>query len=106
MTPSEIAGLASVVLDLSVRGDVHARAIVEEAASDLARHVQAVVRKLAVSKPPLALSGGLLRASLRQAVLAKIEGEVGAVNYVTDPPLGGVVLARRLLKPAAVPRTS
>ena len=106
MTPSEIAGLASVVLDLSVRGDVHARAIVEEAASDLARHVQAVVRKMGVSKPPLALSGGLLRASLRQAVLAKIEGEVGAVNYVTDPPLGGVVLARRLIKPAAAPRTS
>src|SRR2546426_775034 len=98
MTPSEIAGLASVVLDLSARGDADAKAIVEEAATDLARHVQAVVRKLGMSKPPLALSGGLLRASLRQAVLAKIGGEVGPVNYVTDPPLGGVVLARRLLK--------
>jgi len=97
-TPSEIAGLASVVLDLAARGDADAKAIVDEAASELARHVQAVVRKMGVAKPPLALSGGLLRASLRQAVLAKIEGEVGAVNYVTDPPLGGVVLARRLLK--------
>jgi len=98
MTPSEIAGLASVVLDLSVRGDADAKAIIEDAATDLARHVKAVVRKLGVSRPPLALSGGLLRASLRQVVLAKIEGEVGPVNYVTDPPLGGVVLARRLLK--------
>jgi N-acetylglucosamine kinase-like BadF-type ATPase len=98
MTPSEIAGLASVVLDLAVRGDADAKAIVEEATTDLARHVRAVVRKLGMAKPPLALSGGLLRASLRQAVLAKIDGEVGPVNYVADPPLGGVVLARRLLK--------
>jgi len=97
-TPSEIAGLASVVLDLAARGDAEAKGMVEEAACELARHVQAVVRKLDVAKPPLALSGGLLRASLRQAVLSKIEGEVGPVNYVTDPPLGGVVLARRLLK--------
>jgi hypothetical protein len=57
-----------------------------------------VVRKLGVAKPPLALSGGLLRASLRQAVLAQVEGEVGPINYVADPPLGGIVLARRLLK--------
>ena len=96
-TPSEIAGLATVVLDLAARGDGDAKAIVEDAAVDLARHVQAVVRKMGVEKPPLALSGGLLRASLRQAVLAKIENAVGPVNYVTDPPLGGVVLARRLL---------
>jgi len=97
-TPSEIAGLASVVLDLATRGDAEAKVIVDEAACELARHVQAVVRKLGVTKPPLALSGGLLRASLRQAVLSKIESDVGPVNYVTDPPLGGVVLARRLLK--------
>jgi N-acetylglucosamine kinase-like BadF-type ATPase len=96
-TPSDIAGLASVVLDLATRGDAEAKAIVDEAGCELARHVQAVVRKLGVAKPPLALSGGLLRASLRQAVLSKIEGDVGPVNYVTDPPLGGVVLAKRLL---------
>jgi len=47
-TPSEIAGLASVVLDLAARGDADARAIVEEAAVDLARHVQAVIRKMGV----------------------------------------------------------
>jgi len=98
MTPSEIAGLASVVLDLAARGDAECKVIVAEAASELARHVRAVVRKLGVAKPPLALAGGLLRASLRQAVLAHIEGEVGPVIYVTDPPLGGVVLARRLLR--------
>jgi hypothetical protein len=57
-----------------------------------------VVTKLGVARPPLALSGGLLRASLRQAVLGRIGDSVGAVNYVTDPPLGGIVLARRLLQ--------
>jgi N-acetylglucosamine kinase-like BadF-type ATPase len=98
MTPSEIAGLATVILDLAARGDADARAIVDEAASDLARHVQSVVRKLGVTKPPLALAGGLLRASMRHAVLAKVGDEVGPVTYVTDPPLGGVVLARRLLQ--------
>jgi N-acetylglucosamine kinase-like BadF-type ATPase len=98
MSPSDIAGLASVVLDLATRGDAHAKVIVEGAASDLARHVQSVVKKMGVAKPPLALAGGLLRASLRQAVLARVSEEVGAVNYVTDPPLGGLVLARRLLQ--------
>jgi N-acetylglucosamine kinase-like BadF-type ATPase len=98
MTPSEIAGLATVVLDLATRGDAHAKAIVDVAASDLARHVQTVVKKLGVAKPPLALAGGLLRASLRQAVLAQVGDAVGPVNYVSDPPLGGLVLARRLLQ--------
>lgn len=98
MTPSDIAGLASVVLDLATRGDAHAKAIVDEAASDLARHVQSVVKRLGEAKPPLALAGGLLRASLRHAVLARVGDEVGPVNYVTDPPLGGLVLARRLLQ--------
>ena len=104
MTPTEIAGLASVVLDLAVRGDAEAKAILEGAASDLAGHVQTVVKKLGVAKPPLALAGGLLRASLRQALQAKIGDDVGPVNYVTDPPMGGVVLARRLLqRPATTP---
>jgi N-acetylglucosamine kinase-like BadF-type ATPase len=99
VTPSEIASVATVVLDLASRGDADARGIVDAAADDLAGHVQTVVRKLGVSKPPLALSGGLLRAGLRQAVLAKVGGDVGPVNFVNDPPVGGVVLARRLLQP-------
>jgi N-acetylglucosamine kinase-like BadF-type ATPase len=98
MTPSEIAGLATVVVDLAARNDADARGIVEDAASQLARHVQTVVRKLGATKPPLALAGGLLRASLRQALQAKVGDDVGPVNYVTDPALGGIVLARRLLQ--------
>jgi len=97
-TPSEIAGLATVVLDLATRGDDDARAIVEGAADELAGHVRTVVRKLGVKQPPLALSGGLLRAGLRQALLTRIGDDVGTVNYVNDPPVGGVVLARRLLQ--------
>src|SRR5437867_2078274 len=71
-TPSEIAGLATAVLDLATRNDPDARAIVEEAAAALAVHVRTVVRKMGVAKPPLALAGGLLRASRRQAVLAQV----------------------------------
>ena len=100
-TPSDIAGLATAVLDLATRNDPDARAIVDEAAAALALHVRTVVKKMGVAKPPLALAGGLLRASLRQAVLAQVGEEVGPVNYVADPPLGGVVLARRLLPRAA-----
>lgn len=96
-TPSDIAGLAPVVLDLAAQGDAWARVIMDEAARDLAHHVQTVVRKLALSRPPLALAGGLLRGSLRQALISAIGGEVGAVSYIAEPALGAVVLARRLL---------
>jgi N-acetylglucosamine kinase-like BadF-type ATPase len=101
-TPATIAGLATVVVDLAGRGDAAARAIIEAAARDLAQHVDTVVRKLKLQKPPLALGGGLLRGQLRQSLLATLGTEVGAVQYVTDPSLGAVVLAKRLLqRPAA-----
>ena len=70
-----------------------------EGARDLARHVDTIVRQLRLSRPPLALGGGLLlRAVLRKVVLAEIQSELGPVTQVADPPLGAVVLARRLLE--------
>jgi hypothetical protein len=52
-----------------------------------------------LTKPPLALGGGLmLRGVLRKSVLAAVESELGPVTQVADPPLGAVVLARRLLQ--------
>jgi len=97
MTQAEIAGLAAVVLDLAARGDRDARAIIDEAGAELARHVDTVVRRLGLHRPPLALAGGLLRANLRNALQSAIETEVGAISYVPDPSLGAIVLARRLL---------
>jgi N-acetylglucosamine kinase-like BadF-type ATPase len=98
MTPATLAGLATVVIDMGGRGDPAARRVLDDAARELARHVDTLVRKLGLEQPPLALSGGLLRASLRQAVLTVVTSRLGPVQYVADPPLGAVVLARRLLQ--------
>ena len=75
-----------------------------ESARELARQVDAVVRKLGLSRPPLALGGGLLRGDLRRAVVAGLGSEVGPVAYVADPCLGAVALARRLLSAPAGPK--
>jgi N-acetylglucosamine kinase-like BadF-type ATPase len=102
-TPADIASVAVAILDLAARGDADARAIQDEATLELTRQVRTVIQKLGLSRPPLAMAGGMLRASLRHAVLESLGGEVGAVNYITEPALGAVILARRLLDPAASP---
>ena len=96
-TPAEIAGLAATVLDLAAKGDPAAREILEDGARELALQVRTVIRKLSLRRPPLALAGGMLRASLRKAVLASLEEDLGPVSYIAEPALGAVVLARRLL---------
>jgi N-acetylglucosamine kinase-like BadF-type ATPase len=103
-TAADLAGLAGVVLDLAGRNDPVATEVITEAAHELARHIDTVVRILRLTKPPIALGGGLmLRAVLRKAVLAAVQSELGPVAQVADPPLGAVVLARRLLQDAARP---
>ena len=97
-TPATIAGLATAIVDLASRGDAAAKGLIEDAARHLAVHVDSVVRKLKLQKPPLALGGGLLRGQLRQSLIAALTVEIGPVQYVTDPSLGAVVLARRLLQ--------
>jgi N-acetylglucosamine kinase-like BadF-type ATPase len=104
MTQADIAGLAGAVLDLAADGDPAASAIANDSARELARQVDAVVRKLDLSRPPLALSGSLLRGAMRQLVLSAIESEVGATSYVADPCQGAVALARRLLKAPPGPK--
>jgi N-acetylglucosamine kinase-like BadF-type ATPase len=103
-TASDIAGMATLVLDLAGRNDAAALEIVAEAARDLARHVDTIVRTLKLRQPPLALGGGLLlRAVLRKAVMAAVQSEMGPVVQVADPPLGAVILARRQLEGAGRP---
>lgn len=98
-TPADIARIATVVLDLAGRNDPVAGEVVTEAARDLALQIDTVVRILRLAKPPLALGGGLmLRGVLRKSVLAAVRSELGPVAQVADPPLGAVVLARRLLQ--------
>jgi N-acetylglucosamine kinase-like BadF-type ATPase len=104
MTQSDIAGLATTVLELAGDGDPAASAIANDSARELARQVDTVVRRLGLSRPPLALSGALLRGAMRQLVLSAIESEMGAATYVADPCQGAVALARRLLKAPLGPK--
>jgi N-acetylglucosamine kinase-like BadF-type ATPase len=97
-TAAEIAGLAPVVMEQAQRGDAVARDILERAALELARQVTTVIDRLRLSRPALALAGGMLRGALREAVVKEVGAAIVSVTYVADPPLGAVVLARRLLK--------
>ena len=63
--------------------------------------MRTVIRKLNLTRPPLALAGGLLHSSLRQALEDVIGDEVSGTNYIAEPATGAVVLARRLLTGAA-----
>jgi hypothetical protein len=40
----------------------------------------------------------MLRGALRKTMLAAVKSELGPIAQVADPPLGAVVLARRLLQ--------
>jgi N-acetylglucosamine kinase-like BadF-type ATPase len=104
MAPGDIAGLAAVVLNLAGRGDAAAASIMSEAARELASQVRTVVRRLKLDRPPLALTGDVLRGALRNALQAEIGDAIGPVQFVADPSVGAVVLARRLL-PGATGRT-
>jgi N-acetylglucosamine kinase-like BadF-type ATPase len=97
-TPADVAGFAATVVDLGGRGDAEAGALVTEAVAELVAHVRVLSQTLRLVKPPLALSGGVLRSQVRTQLLAALHGEVGPVNHVTDPVVGAIALARRLLR--------
>jgi N-acetylglucosamine kinase-like BadF-type ATPase len=86
------------VVSPAARNDLAARSLLEEAARELARHVDAVVRGFACSNRRW--PGGGCRATGLRAVLAQVKAEVGPVKYVMDPSQGAVT-AR-----AAAERTS
>jgi len=95
---ADIAALAPVVLDQAERGQPVARAILQRAARELARQVETTIARLELRRPPLAMAGGIFNSSLREAVVKEVGDAVASATYVSDPPLGAVVLARRLLK--------
>jgi N-acetylglucosamine kinase-like BadF-type ATPase len=103
-TMSEIASVATVVVDLAGRNDAAALEVVAVAGRELALHIDTIIRILRLTRPPVALGGRLmLRGALRKTMLAAVKSELGPIAQVTDPPLGAVVLARRLLKEAPRP---
>ncbi len=97
--PQALASFAPVVLKLAEAGDPAARPLVFQAGRELARQVGAVIRQLGLHRPPLALGGGLLRASplLREAVYQEVGLLLGGMVLVEEPALGALALARRLL---------
>src|SRR5581483_4201245 len=93
----EIASFAPRVIELAGRNDPSARAIVDDAAADLAVHVNTVVQRLRLEKPALALGGSMIRIAYRNAILSHVKASLGAVTVVQDPTLGALAIARRLL---------
>jgi N-acetylglucosamine kinase-like BadF-type ATPase len=96
---TEIAMLARRVIDLAGAGDQDALGIVDAAAKELARLVAVVVQRLSLVESPLALGGGLLgeNSCLRIHLLQHAGVPLGPVEYVDDPAVGALVLARQLL---------
>ena len=97
ITIAEIAGLATRIVELAEVGDSPARELLDLAAAALARLVDTVTRKLALIRPPVALAGGVLRASpiFRSLVGRHIAVELGPSTLVADPAIGAVLLASR-----------
>jgi N-acetylmuramic acid 6-phosphate etherase len=97
---AQIAALAEVVLKAADQDDSQAREIIDQAARDLARLVEAVARKLRLADAsfPLAFAGGLLTGSSRlQIRLASRLADFGLrpdpVVHVAEPVAGAVKLA-------------
>ncbi len=94
----DVAGFATRVLDLAGRNDPVCHEIVERAAEELAVHIETVIRKLGFKEPPIALGGGTMRVTFKKFILEKVKSPIGEVVIVTDPALGALATARRLLQ--------
>ena len=99
---TDIAALAQPVAALADAGDLAAQLVIEQAGADLARMVSAVVRRLDLERPPLALAGGVILSSKRlwPSLHAQLDVAIGAMTRVDDPTLGAVVIARHMLAEA------
>jgi N-acetylglucosamine kinase-like BadF-type ATPase len=97
MATSDIAELAMPVLELAVKGDVHAMKIANHAGHALARHIDTVILRLRLQGAPIALGGRNMLSGLRSAVTAHIKSDIGPISVVPDPAQAAVTIARRLL---------
>jgi N-acetylglucosamine kinase-like BadF-type ATPase len=101
VTHAEIAGLVDPLMDLAATGDKDAKQIVEDSARDLAHQVNTALKRLGVPRPPLALTGGVLRrVAFKQAMLSFITEELGPITMVSQPYQGAVTIARKMSAPA------
>lgn len=100
--PADIAGLAAVVNEAAQEGDAVARAILEQAAEDLAVTIVTVARRLGYADAvPCGLAGGVVvksacMADFIQAAARRRGLLLDPVALVAEPALGAVRLAQRL----------
>lgn len=101
-TQTEIATLARVVVMLAEEQDQYAYTILDQAGRELSRTISAVVRKLKLQEPPVALGGGVLHIDsvLWYRTNKHIHFALGSATRVDEPVYGAVTLARRLLTPS------
>jgi N-acetylglucosamine kinase-like BadF-type ATPase len=99
---TEIAGLASLLLETARTGDSCAAEIVSRAADELALAARAVMERLQMREPPIALAGGLLSASnpLSDALCARL-GLADLPRPLYSPVMGAVLLARDTIRDAS-----
>lgn len=101
-TPAQVAALARTVCDAARDGDAQARALVGQAAADLAQHVAALLPRFSAGdRVPVATSGGLLRpgSPVRAAFAERVRRELPQAELVEapiDPALGAAELAAQL----------
>jgi N-acetylglucosamine kinase-like BadF-type ATPase len=99
--PSNVGGLARVVMDEAERGDATAHRIVEEHGSALGDYALAAARRVGIERRPftLVLAGGVLRHPaplLGAALVARVRTaspEVRVVNSRFEPAVGALLLA-------------
>ncbi len=99
--PSNVDGLARVVMDEAEQGDATARKIVQEHGAALGDYALASARRVGIEGTPftLVLAGGVLRhpaPTLRAALVARVHTtspEVRVVNSPFEPAVGALFLA-------------
>jgi N-acetylglucosamine kinase-like BadF-type ATPase len=105
-SPATIASLAAVVNGCAEAGDAVALDILRLAGGEVAQTIHAVVRRLGLNEPggsaPCALAGSVVtRSRLVQGFLLEAAAahnlRLGPVTPVTEPVVGAVRLAQRLL---------
>jgi len=99
LTRAAIAEVSKLVVDLAESGDTHAVELIERAGGALAQLVTVAVGRLGLDMPPLALAGGLFATSmlLRATLLSRVRTRLGPVEYVDEPVVGAITLARGML---------
>lgn len=100
---AEVSSLTTRILRLAEDGDGPALELAGQAAAHLAALVDTVVATLGLERPPVAMSGGVLRHPfMRAAVVKQVVAALGPDRLVDDPALGALAIARDLAaEPAA-----